>query len=165
MRLTNLSLYCHHVSQGILPIGFRRFECTFWQIWFVPQGITRSKEVIPKGIAEELHIGIVRTQWNKPIIDELHRGCREKLEACGVKSANIREMEVPGAFELPYAADLMKRTCPELRAIICIGCLIKGTSCRCPRSHSTGSWLTLNLVLPQERQCILSTLLLRYLME
>lgn len=76
-----------------------------------------------------LNIAIVRTRWNAKIIDSLVEGCRKELALCGVAEDCITEQYVPGAYELPYAASRMILSMqPKIDAVICIGCLIKGST-------------------------------------
>mmetsp|Transcript_19846 Transcript_19846/g.35286 ORF Transcript_19846/g.35286 Transcript_19846/m.35286 type:complete len:164 (+) Transcript_19846:76-567(+) len=70
-----------------------------------------------------LRIGVVHTRWNDAIISALRKGCLAELEKLGV--SDVVEMEVAGAFELPFAAQRMIKK-HQVDAVICIGCLIKG---------------------------------------
>lgn len=72
-------------------------------------------------------IVLVKTEWNAAIVDELEKGCREKLEQYKVK--NIITLTVPGAVEIPFAiknywesAEKKKR--PD--AFLALGCVIRG---------------------------------------
>ncbi|MCL6524564.1 MAG: 6,7-dimethyl-8-ribityllumazine synthase [Thermoflavifilum sp.] len=74
-------------------------------------------------IVEEGVVGIVHTEWNAFIVDELVRGCERMLVQHGV--IDIEKMQVPGAFELPYGCrQVFERFQPE--AIIALGCVIRG---------------------------------------
>jgi 6,7-dimethyl-8-ribityllumazine synthase len=78
---------------------------------------------IPDGSA--MTLGIVVSEWNNKITLGLLKGAKETLLAHGVKEENIHIHFVPGAFELPLAAQLMlKNTLVE--AVICLGCVIQG---------------------------------------
>ncbi len=72
----------------------------------------------------ELRIGIVVSRWNAEITDELLAGAQRGLAACGVLDENITIAQVPGAFEIPVAAD--KLAVERYDAIIALGCVIKG---------------------------------------
>ena len=73
----------------------------------------------------KLKIGIAVSRWNGEITESLLEKCRVALLDSGVKEKNILTVEVPGAYELPYAAShLIKTKKPD--AVICFGCLIKG---------------------------------------
>ncbi|KAJ1758456.1 lumazine synthase [Coemansia sp. RSA 2523] len=105
--------------------------------------------------ASGLKILIVHTRWNSEIVDPLVAGARTTLESMGVASHNIVVRDVPGAFELPGAAQKLIRQSqqqtnlvssviddllsapgthsnPETQgpfdAAICIGVLIKGST-------------------------------------
>ena len=70
-----------------------------------------------------LTIGIVYTEWNKTIVDELLQRCVATLKQHKVK--HIELIKVPGSFEIPFAA---KHLCCEINvdAVITLGCIIKG---------------------------------------
>ena len=70
---------------------------------------------------------LVKTEWNSAIVDELEKGCREKLEALKVKK--IITITVPGAFEIPFAIknhweNSGKKKRPN--AFIALACIIRG---------------------------------------
>lgn len=72
-------------------------------------------------------IVLVKTEWNAVIVDELERGCREKLEAYKVK--NVITITVPGAFEIPFAIKYYwenagKKKKPD--AFVALACVIRG---------------------------------------
>ena len=96
-------------------------------------------------------IVLVKTEWNAAIVDELEKGCREKLEQYKVK--NIITLTVPGAVEIPFAiknywesAEKKKR--PD--AFLALGCVVRGDTphfdfvCRAV----TDGIVQLNLLLP-----------------
>lgn len=72
-----------------------------------------------------MHIGIVVSDWNRPITDNLLEGCRATLLANEVQEENIFVHRVPGSFELPIGARLIASG-RKFDAIVCIGCVIKG---------------------------------------
>ena len=72
-------------------------------------------------------IVLVKTEWNADIVDELEKGCREKLEVYKVKK--VITITVPGAFEIPFAIKRYwekagKKKKPD--AFIALGCVIRG---------------------------------------
>jgi 6,7-dimethyl-8-ribityllumazine synthase len=75
--------------------------------------------------AGSFRIGIVVSEWNDFVTFNLRDGAVEVLKKEGVKPENITVFEVPGAFELNYAAMQM---CKDGRfdAVIAIGCVIRG---------------------------------------
>ncbi|KAJ2349844.1 lumazine synthase [Coemansia erecta] len=56
-----------------------------------------------------LKILIVHTRWNAEIVDPLVAGARSTLEELGVQPQNIIVHDVPGAYELPGAAQRLIR--------------------------------------------------------
>lgn len=82
-----------------------------------------DKSAIPN--AKELRFGIVVSEWNASITENLFRGAKDTLLDCGALAANIVRENVPGSFELIYGAkQLLKRK--NFDAIIAIGCVIQG---------------------------------------
>eukprot|EP01065_Artemidia_motanka_P001749 TRINITY_DN10820_c0_g1_i1.p2 TRINITY_DN10820_c0_g1~~TRINITY_DN10820_c0_g1_i1.p2 ORF type:complete len:181 (+),score=61.22 TRINITY_DN10820_c0_g1_i1:68-610(+) len=72
-----------------------------------------------------LRVGIVSTRWNDTVISQLLQGCRDELRRLGV--SDIRELKVPGSYELPFGARRMIDLHPkDLDVIVCLGCLVKG---------------------------------------
>ena len=70
-------------------------------------------------------IGIVVSNFNKPITDGLLEGCIKSLKENGLEEDNINIFHVPGAFELP--AKVKKLTEDNTYdCIIALGCIIKG---------------------------------------
>lgn len=69
-----------------------------------------------------LKIGIVSARWNSKITDRLHEGAVEELRELGCR--DIREVRVPGAFEVPLAAKaLLDAGCD---GVVALGCVIRG---------------------------------------
>jgi 6,7-dimethyl-8-ribityllumazine synthase len=87
----------------------------------LPQNIERKTGKLD---GRELRIGIVVSRWNREITDELLHGALRALEVCSVLRENIDILEVPGAMEIPVAAEALIST--RVDAIIAIGCVIKG---------------------------------------
>lgn len=72
-------------------------------------------------------IVLVKTEWNSAIVDELEKGCREKLKTLKVKK--IITISVPGAFEIPFAIknywkNAARKKKPD--AFIALACVIRG---------------------------------------
>jgi 6,7-dimethyl-8-ribityllumazine synthase len=82
-----------------------------------------NKDLIPSGA--DFKIGIVVSEWNDQITFNLLAGAVQALKENGVEEKNIQIEYVPGAFELPLAAQfLAEYTKPD--GIIAIGCVIQG---------------------------------------
>jgi 6,7-dimethyl-8-ribityllumazine synthase len=101
---------------------------------------------------ESISVVIVRTQWNATILDELEKGCKEKLMQAGVK--DIRVITVPGVVEIPFAVkqywEAYKYRDDKPAAFIALGCVIQGDTPHFDHvcnivTHGT---LQLNLCLP-----------------
>lgn len=91
--------------------------------------VTNSKLLnIDAGILKKnACVVLVKTEWNSAIVDELEKGCREKLEVYKVKK--IITVTVPGAFEIPFAIKnywekSSKKKKPD--AFVALGCIIRG---------------------------------------
>ncbi len=75
--------------------------------------------------ASQFSFGIVVAQWNSEITGSLFEGAYDTLLEHGAKKENIIKVEVPGSFELTYAAKLLLEKTP-VDAVIAIGCVIRG---------------------------------------
>ena len=65
-------------------------------------------------------IVIIKSEFNKEIVDGLLEGCKRALT-----EQEIKIISVPGAFELPAAARKYA-TSKKYQAVITLGCVIKG---------------------------------------
>jgi 6,7-dimethyl-8-ribityllumazine synthase len=68
---------------------------------------------------------IVVSRFNPEITDGLLAGAREALTEAEVRDEDVTLVRVPGAFELPLAAQRLAES-GRFDAVICLGCLIKG---------------------------------------
>ena len=75
--------------------------------------------------AKSMKIGIVVSEWNSKITEELFNGAIKTLIACNCKEENIIRKNVPGSFELPLAAQFFFES-SDVDAVICLGSVIKG---------------------------------------
>ena len=82
-----------------------------------------DKTTIPS--AKDFRFGIVVSEWNPDITENLQKGAIETLLDCGARQENIISWEVPGSFELVYGCKKMLETL-QLDAIIAIGNVIQG---------------------------------------
>ena len=81
-----------------------------------------DKETIPN--AKKFRFGIVVSEWNPEITQNLHKGAVATLIDCGADPNNIITWEVPGSFELIYGAKKAQSYNPD--AVIVIGSVIQG---------------------------------------
>lgn len=72
-----------------------------------------------------LRIAIIGARFNDHIVVPLRDGALRGLERVGVADSDITEAWVPGAFELPLAAQALAET-GKVDAIICLGTVIRG---------------------------------------
>jgi 6,7-dimethyl-8-ribityllumazine synthase len=80
-----------------------------------------------RGAAGGFQFAIVVSRFNDFVTERLLQGAREGLQASDVADANAVVLRVPGAFEIPMAAQLAAET-GRYAAIICLGCLIRGAT-------------------------------------
>lgn len=74
---------------------------------------------------EGLRIGIVRARFNDAITTALAEACLAELAALGVADADVREVLVPGALEIPVALKALAET-EGYDALIALGCIVRG---------------------------------------
>jgi 6,7-dimethyl-8-ribityllumazine synthase len=72
-----------------------------------------------------LRIAIIGARFNDHIVVPLRDGALRGLERLGVADNDITEAWVPGAFELPLAAQALAQT-GKVDAIVCLGTVIRG---------------------------------------
>ena len=72
-----------------------------------------------------LSIGLVVSEWNPEITENLFIGAYEALLDCGVKEESILRYNVPGSFELPFGCKKMIVSI-SVDAVIAIGSVIRG---------------------------------------
>ena len=82
-----------------------------------------DKATIPN--AKNFRFGIVVSEWNPEITDNLYLGAVEALLENGALAENIIKWDVPGSFELIYGCKKMIET-QKLDAVIAIGNVIQG---------------------------------------
>ena len=82
-----------------------------------------DKELIPN--AEGLRFGIVVSEWNENITENLYQAAHEVLLDNGVLPEDILRINVPGSFELTFGASLIADT-TDVDAIIILGSVVQG---------------------------------------
>jgi 6,7-dimethyl-8-ribityllumazine synthase len=82
-----------------------------------------NKENIPNGA--DFKVGIVVSEWNDTITNNLFEGAKQALLDNGVPESNILVRHVPGAFELPLASQFMLDN-TDVDGVIAIGVVIQG---------------------------------------
>ncbi len=80
-------------------------------------------------LASDEKVVIVASRFNEEIMDSLLQEAQDALTKLGIQVDQVREVRVPGAFEIPFAASqVAKRTPgqPKTVAIVALGCVIEG---------------------------------------
>ena len=81
-----------------------------------------DKNTIPS--AKQFRFGIVVSEWNSNITDNLLTGAKNTLMEHGALAENITTWHVPGSYELIYGSKKMQEH--RVDAVIAIGCVIQG---------------------------------------
>ena len=77
-------------------------------------------------VAEGIKIGIVAARFNEFIVSKLVGGAQDACVRHGVKDEDIDLAWVPGAFEIPLAAQKLAQS-GKYDAVICLGAVIRGS--------------------------------------
>ncbi|MFP5378807.1 MAG: 6,7-dimethyl-8-ribityllumazine synthase, partial [Vicinamibacteria bacterium] len=72
-----------------------------------------------------MRVAIVVSRFNDFVTERLLDGARAGLRESGVGDDDVDVLRVPGAFEIPMAAQRVAET-GRVAAVICLGCLIRG---------------------------------------
>ena len=83
--------------------------------------VLEGKLVAPEG----MRVGIVASRFNEIIVNKLLGGAVDGLVRHGVEEERITAAWVPGAFEIPVAAQWMAKS-GKYDAVICVGAVIRG---------------------------------------
>jgi 6,7-dimethyl-8-ribityllumazine synthase len=74
-----------------------------------------------------MRIAIVVSRFNDFVTDRLLAGATETLVEQGLTESDIELLRVPGAFEIPIAAQRVAEM-GRVSAVICLGCLVRGAT-------------------------------------
>jgi 6,7-dimethyl-8-ribityllumazine synthase len=80
---------------------------------------------LPAGSAQNLRLAVVAAEYNEHIVSLLLQGAEAEWRASGGNPDSLRVARVPGAFELPLAAQKYIET-GEVDAVVALGCVIRG---------------------------------------
>lgn len=69
-------------------------------------------------------VAVVTSRFNDEVTSKLKQGCLGEMEKLGFQSAQVTDISVPGAYEIPLAA----RQCLEMGydGVIALGAVIRG---------------------------------------
>lgn len=85
-------------------------------------------KIIEAGLqAKGKKFGIIASRFNDFITGKLVEGALDALTRSGAADKDISILKVPGAFEIPLAAQKMAKT-GSYDAIICLGAVIRGAT-------------------------------------
>ena len=87
--------------------------------------MSRPVTLQPVPQAPGLRVALVVSTYHDAITARLALGAREALAAAGVATSDIAELEVPGAYEIPFGAQIAAAS-GRFDAVVCLGCLVKG---------------------------------------
>lgn len=85
----------------------------------------RSYEGVFDG--QGLRVAIVAARFNEAVSQRLLDGAVDCLRRQGVADEDISIARVPGAFEIPLAAQRLARS-GEIDAVVCVGAVIRGAT-------------------------------------
>ena len=74
-----------------------------------------------------MRVAIIVSRFNDFVTERLLDGAREALTEAGLGADSVDVHYVPGAFEIPLAAE-MAATMGRVDGVVCLGCLIKGAT-------------------------------------
>ena len=72
-----------------------------------------------------MRLAFIVSRYNAFVTERLEAGGRARAREAGLVDGDLATFFVPGAFELPQAAERVAES-GEWDAIVCLGCLIKG---------------------------------------
>lgn len=84
-----------------------------------------AREITGSTDGTGLRVGVIVSQFNEAITSRLVDGAREALARHNVREDAITVVTVPGALELPQAAQQMAQS-GEWDALVALGCVIRG---------------------------------------
>jgi 6,7-dimethyl-8-ribityllumazine synthase len=78
-------------------------------------------------VKKDAFVVIIKTEWNAHVVSILEEGC---IEILNDRNINFKVVEVPGAFEIPFAIKQRweASTIQKPDAFIALGCVIRGST-------------------------------------
>ena len=77
--------------------------------------------------AAGLRFAVIVSKYNDFVTERLQSGALAALATAGASSNDVTVVRVPGAFEIPIAAQHAAET-GQYDAIVCLGCVIRGAT-------------------------------------
>jgi len=70
-------------------------------------------------------VAIVKSRFNEEVTSRLLASCLKTFKAEGWSDAQLKVVEVPGGWEIPWAAQELAKT-NLYQAVVALGCVLKG---------------------------------------
>ena len=70
-------------------------------------------------------LGILASRFNSLVVDALVNGALDTFRRLGIEPGRVDVIRVPGAFEIPLAAQALART-GRYAGLVCLGAVIQG---------------------------------------
>ncbi len=77
--------------------------------------------------ANDMRIALLVARFNSLVTEQLLAGARRRLLASGLAQDQVAVVRVPGAWELPQAAQRLVRS-GKYDAVVALGCVIRGAT-------------------------------------
>jgi len=87
--------------------------------------VRHTSDAPPVADARGLRLALVVSRFNSEVTSRLLDGARSALAKAGSQPSAVETFEVPGAFEIPFAARAAAST-GRFDAVVCLGCVIRG---------------------------------------
>jgi len=88
-----------------------------------------------------LRVGVIASRFNSVVTERLLEGALDGLRRHGVAEDDIAVASVPGAFELPLAAELMAAS-TRVDTVVCLGAIVQGET---PHFDMIAQWVVAEL--------------------
>ena len=74
-----------------------------------------------------MKIAIAVSRFNEEVTSKLLNSCLKTLRAEGMTDAQLRVVDVPGGFELPWTVNELARS-GKYTCVVALGCVLKGST-------------------------------------
>lgn len=114
-----------------LPMPLPAENCVLQRLHFLIQPAkndpmsTQAPTAAEVKLPRDVRVGVVAARFNEKLVNELLTGCVRRLTQLGIDEDHVEVWRVPGAFELPVAAQALARS-GRVWAVICLGAVIRG---------------------------------------
>jgi 6,7-dimethyl-8-ribityllumazine synthase len=74
-----------------------------------------------------MKIAIAVSRFNEEVTSKLLNSCLKTLRAEGLKDSQLKVVDVPGGFELPWTVNELARS-GKYTVVVALGCVLKGST-------------------------------------